>query len=198
MDGGGVGWGDWGILGSKFGSQVVMFSWSGGYYTTGPWMNDWGGSPVPLDPLFKAWDDSTPVVLRDVVRTLQQVTGAWDHEPHPSAVYTGNGSVPLSESVLISWLVRGCLHWEARISGPLSVDLPVWMEDPAEEVVVVHVRAGEVVEESRGYHVWVQADPPPDQDVSRYDFLIPVTWTVGLPWGLSGPLRRELDQCLLP
>jgi hypothetical protein len=142
---------------------------------------------VPLETLFKAWDDSTPVALGEVLRTLQQVTGAWDHEPHPSADYTGHRSVPLSESVLISWLVRGCMNWKARISGSLSVDLPVWMGDQQDEAVVIHACTESEVGDHHVYHVWVQVDPPLGQDVVRFNFPIPVAWTVGLPWGYLDP-----------
>ena len=185
-------------LEKRLGSQVVLFSWSRRFNTSRPWKTNWAGSPVPLAPLFEAWDDSTPVVLNDVLRVLHRAEGASDHGNHPSAIYTSNLSVPLSTSVLISWLVQGCLNWEARISGPLFVDLPVWMGDQQDEAVVIHACAEAEVGNYHVYNVWVRVDPPPGQDVTHFNFSIPVAWTVGLPWGLSGPLRRELDQCILP
>ena len=139
------------------------------------------------------WDDSTPVTMKDVLQVLQCVGGAWDHESHPSAKCIGSCSVPLPDSVLISWLVRGCLNWEVRISGPLQVDLPIWMEDQQDEAVVLYAGTKEVTGDARAYSVWVRVDPPQDRDVLYFDFSVPVAWTVGLPWGRSGPLCRDLD-----
>ena len=63
---------------------------------------------------------------------------------------------------------------------------------------VIHAFTEAEVGDYHVYNAWVQVDPPPGQDVTRFNFSIPVAWTVGLPWGLSGPFRRELDQCILP
>ena len=40
-------------LEKRSGSHVVLYSWSGRFFTTGPWKTDWNGSPVQLDILFR-------------------------------------------------------------------------------------------------------------------------------------------------
>ena len=37
----------------KAGDHIVVVSWSGRFFTSGPWRTDYGGCPFPLDGIFK-------------------------------------------------------------------------------------------------------------------------------------------------
>mmetsp|Transcript_24435 Transcript_24435/g.38652 ORF Transcript_24435/g.38652 Transcript_24435/m.38652 type:complete len:154 (+) Transcript_24435:1-462(+) len=144
--------------------------------------------------LFTAWNDSTPVNIKGVICSLQTVDSEWSHGGHPQVTASGERVLPLKESVLISWLVRGCTNWRVFSSGPMSVSLPVWVFDGADEEVVITVstKATRSFGAEPVYGIWVDEEPPLGLDVSRFDFGKPAAWTVGLPWGLAEPLRGEL------
>ena len=183
----------------RAGDHHVVFSWCGRFYTSGLWRTDWMRSPVPMQSLFAAWNNSTPVSIKDVICRLQTVDSEWSHGGHPQVNASGERALPLRESVLVSWLVRGCTNWRVFSSGPMSVDLPVWVFDGADEEVIISVcsKAARSFGAAPVYGIWVDEEPPLGLDVSRFDFGKQAAWTVGLPWGLVEPLRGELAACAL-
>ena len=50
----------------KAGDEIILCSWSGRYFTSGPLRNSWGGCPVPMAEIFQAWDSSKTVDLETV------------------------------------------------------------------------------------------------------------------------------------
>ena len=178
----------------RTGDHHVVFSWSGRFYTSGPWRTEWVGSPVPMRSLLTALNDSTPVSIKDVICRLQTVDSDWSHGGHPQVKASGERALALSKSVLVSWLVRGCSNWRVFSSGPMLVDLPVWVFDGTDDEVIISVcsKAARSFGAAPVYGIRVDEEAPLGLDVSRFDFGRPAAWTVGLPWGLAEPLRGEI------
>ena len=91
------------------GDDVMAFSWSGRFFTSGPCRNTCGGSPVKMCDLFSGWRSSRPVRLPIVQRLLSGVKPVWDHGSQPRVTASEGQPLSLPEG-LNSLLVGQGLH----------------------------------------------------------------------------------------
>ena len=62
--------------------EVIAWSWSGPFFTTGPLEVDHRASPVGVGPVIGGWSDSIPAHLEMVLDSLITVVDTWKHEGH--------------------------------------------------------------------------------------------------------------------
>ena len=66
-------------LGEKRGSEVVLISWSGQVYSSGPLLNDQGNCTMDLGHMFSRWNDAVLVEIHALSRTLHFEALTWKH-----------------------------------------------------------------------------------------------------------------------
>ena len=120
--------------------DVVLFSWSGQFFSTGPWTVDWGASPVDLGPLLSGWSNKAQAHMHEVCKSLRHVSDTWRQDTNPRHWQQGAGApVSLEVSVLVSWVARGCRNREVVSQGALAVQLPSMVGSQQEEAVRIVV-----------------------------------------------------------
>ena len=66
-------------LEEKQGCEVVLISWSGQFYSSGPLINDQGNCTLDLGHMFSRWNASVLVEIHALSRTLHFEALTWKH-----------------------------------------------------------------------------------------------------------------------
>ena len=88
--------------------EVVLFSWSGQFFSTGPWTVDRGASPVDQGPLLRGWSNKAQAHKQEESKNLRHGSDTWRQDTNPRHRQQGAGApVSLEVSVMVSWVARG-------------------------------------------------------------------------------------------
>ena len=178
------------------GQEVIAWSWSGQFFTTSPLEVDHRASPVGVGPVMGGWNDSTPAHLEMVLDSLITVVDTWKHQGHPRHRQQGRGpTLPLWQSLLASWVVRGCRTRTLTTKGALALHLPGLVADAEDPEVDVTVGLSGV--EGWG-DVIIGAEETTGANFNGFDFKRTVKRRVGTLWGLSPELKLFLGHHILP
>ena len=183
-------------LEEKQGCDVVLISWSGQFYSSGPLINDQGNCTLDLRHMFSRWNASDLVEIHTLRRKLHFEALTWKHRNQALLRVVEVGvTLSLGISVLTSWVCRGLSNWEVQSRGDLSVTLPGLVAGPEEEVVdvVVQMDSDEVVGD-----IFVGGTGGWDRYFEDFDLHFKVKRRVGLAWGLKEDMKEYLAKRQLP